>query len=187
MNTKIIDVILSESEAKQFENSYKDVIINNISFNRKLDLAGDRHSIDMEMSSDGAVTAESIKIYNILKISQRKLFEFFVGLGITASTFTGQEKVIATLGSLLAVIWGYKNVLLKKFNTQDSEVLFALYCLNGVATIDSIIEKYNELFNKNISDENLGNSLNLLADYQVISQLEDGRANIIEEITINKV
>jgi len=146
----------------------------------------DRHSTTIEVGTEN-VTAEMISLYNIFKFSQRKFIDFTLTMTKSMISLTIPNEVLGATLSILFFCWSILKATSKKFEKQDAKVLLSLYMIGGNGYVEDIADSYINLFESKLSDAKIIQSLQLLADYNVITQKEDGEITIIEEIEIVRV
>jgi len=146
----------------------------------------DRHSVSIEVGTDN-VTAEMMSLYNIFKFSQRKFVDFLMTMTQSMVSLSIPNQTLGAALSVLFFCWSILNATVKKFGEQDAKVLLSLYRIGGRGYVEDIANSYINLFASVLSYEKIIQSLQLLSDYRVISQQENGEITIIEEIEIVRV
>ncbi|GAB2769712.1 hypothetical protein GCM10027275_10250 [Rhabdobacter roseus] len=170
-------------------------------------------TVSIEKSSSGAITAESVKLFNVLKVSQTKLrSSLFPGL-IAGILGAKMDSPLTILLSTLGLIASFLPYATKTFSELDAEVLYAIYSLqqkkeeggirvslpihwsifgndgNNAAdafSLDEIQHEYKTIFNSYISLERLVPSLEVLVEYKTIGVLNGEKVYLVEEIEVNR-
>jgi hypothetical protein len=146
----------------------------------------DRYSTTIEVGSE-KVTAEMISLYNIFKFDQRKFIDFILPITQSMTSLTIPNKVLGAILSILFFCWSMLKVTSKQFSEQDAKVLLSLYTIGGHGYVEDIADNYIKLFETRLSNKKIILSLELLADYNVIKQRENGEIFIIENIKVVRV
>jgi hypothetical protein len=189
MNTeKIILTFLNSTSGTIESQVLKDTFIDNIDIAISKSFHNEQNSVNLEINSNDDVTAESIKLYNVFKFSQKEFLVAVLGITSTIIPFSDSfnKGLIATTSSLLALLLIFRTNLSKKYSTIDSEVLCAIYHLNKSSNIIEIQGEYESRFSKKIKDNVLENSINLLIDYQTI-KFENNLITLNEVIILKRV
>jgi hypothetical protein len=125
-------------------------------------------TVTITESSDGNVTAESIKLYNLSEISLYDIMSFVrkeVGILIWDDT------AAKIAWSLFALLWEFYPHLKKEFQPFDSQVLFAVSQLPEKAfTFQKLEAKLNSQLKENVDATFLNRSLNYLIQLRVIER-----------------
>jgi hypothetical protein len=146
----------------------------------------DRYTTTIEVGTDN-VTAEMMSLYNIFKFSQRKFIDFILTITQSMASLTIPNEALGATLSILFFCWSILKATSKKFSEQDAKILLSLYIIGGNGYVEDIADSYIKLFDAKLSDERIILSLQLLADYNVIKQKENGEISIVEKIEIVRV
>ncbi len=185
MKKEITRLILEENNISL--NSDKDFNQLTSHLNLERSKGMDRDSTTLEIDSMDNIQAETINFFNVFKFSQRKFLDYLFGTYAALMSITIPGNPFGLTVAILVLIWTFDKASLKKFNEQDSKVLYTVYGLNGSAFIEDIQAKYYEIFQQTLEINLIISSLETLAEYQVIKQNEDGEIVIEDKIEIVKV
>ena len=189
MNTELIILTFLNSTSTTIESQVlRDTFVDNIDIAISKSFHNEQNSINLEINSNDNVSAESIKLYNVFKFSQKEFLVAVMGITSTVISFSDSvnKGLIATASSLLALILVFHSNLSKKYSTIDSEVLCAIYHLDKSSNIIEIQQEYESRFSKKINDSVLENSISLLIDYQTI-KFENNLITLNEVIILKRV
>lgn len=159
-----------------------DLLYANVDFiPRPSDESEEERSITTKQDSTGKLTAESIKLWNLSKISTYDLFQFVwkqAGLLIFDDPV---KKILYGLGTLLVE---YYPKVKHEFNEQDAKVLFSIAKLKRKEfTTGALLAQYNEDFETEINEDSLEDSLDELIEWNVIERTDAKHYEIKERIT----
>lgn len=125
-------------------------------------------TVTITESSDGSVTAESIKLYNISEIKLYDIMSFILketGIGLFEDTAK------KAMWALFMLVWEFYPHLKKEFTPFDSQVLFAVSQLPEKAfTFQELEAKLNSQLKENVDATFLNRSLNYLIQLRVIER-----------------
>jgi len=136
---------------------------------------------------DDEFAAESLKFYNGLMIDNRHTVEMIlkgiVGIGLGT--------VISFSAALIFIALDFYNKSNYKFSKSDTKVLTAIFYLGDTNfinfSIDSLKEKYGELFNKELTDERIKKSFELFHTLRVIKKIGVNTYQVREKISYVRV
>lgn len=136
--------------------------------------------IPIREGTDGKVTAESIKWYNLMKISFHDLSGFLIKE--TAILFS-QDARIQVFLSLLNLLHEFYPKLTYQFNETDARILLAIHNLgNEKFMIPELLDSYMQYFGKPLPASQAERSLNFFEQMKVLTNSEDGSYSKREEM-----
>ena len=145
----------------------------------------ERRTVDLELHSDGSVSAQSIKAYNLLLFSQSRFQVSILKIGAgAAGVLTGQ--VVPAMLGLLVLMAEFMEKTAKEFKEQDAKVLLAIYRLGSMCHVNTIGSEYKRAFGETIVDEAMQASLQLLAKYRTVRLNGSGEVEIIETVNLSR-
>lgn len=141
-------------------------------------------SIELEVGTDGKVTASSFKLYNGLEFSQSE-FRIIIlnSLGSIGGFISGTP--IGTMLGILGLIGSFLSASKKEFNEQEAKVLLSIYRLGKICQIGTIPGEYEDSFGVPINEDKLNASLMVLAKFRTIEIIND-EVRIIENVSISR-
>lgn len=144
-----------------------------------------RRSIDLEIFSNGTVSAKSIKLYNIIRFPQWQFQSSLLKLSAGAAAISTLQPVATVLG-LLALLHEFIDQASKTYTELDARVLLCIYRLGRLCHLSTIPAAYEQYFGEPLTQEELDQALRLLSDYRSI-RLRDGQeVELIETIHITR-
>ncbi len=130
---------------------------------------GETRKVTVIEDTDGEISAKSISLYNLLKVSFQDLRGFL--LKETTILFTEDEKVKIVF-SLLNLIHEFMPKLAYSFNKQDSKLLLSIFNINLDSFSGSVVaDQYRLLYNESITDEQLFRSINFFVAMKILRNL----------------
>jgi hypothetical protein len=129
---------------------------------------------------DEILTAESTKIYNILKIKQDKLIELLLQAGLL---YTIGEVVSFVLSMLLFISMVAQTTKIQ-LREREARILYCIYKMGSNFSYDRIQNKYLELFHVQLKDIELERSIGFLEKLKVLKILNDSEVELVEEINV---
>lgn len=136
--------------------------------------------IPIREDSDGKATAESIKFYNLMKVSFHDLSGFL--LKETAILFS-QDTRIQVFLSLLNLLHEFYPKLAYKFNDTDAGILLAIYNLGKEKfTVPELLDSYIQHFGKPLPVSQAERSLSFFESMKVLGSSEDGSYTMREKM-----
>ncbi len=133
-------------------------------------------SITVTEDTDGSYKAESIKLYNLMKISFYDLFGFLAketSIGLTEDT------AIKFGLSMFNLIYDFYPKLKYTFNATDAKILYSIYKLNKKEfTIQELSDANPSVF----SEEQLNRSFNFYKDLRIVKYLGNDRYLLKEKV-----
>lgn len=127
-------------------------------------------SLKEEIDSEGKITWESFKLWNLSQISFNDMFKL---LSKEAGIFAFNDNTAKVIYALWMLIIDYYPKLSRTFKGQDAEVLSVIARLpTKEFSAEELLTAYNETFGKKLPEDNLKRSLKLLEEALVI-RVED--------------
>ncbi len=133
--------------------------------------------------------AKSIKLYNLLKIEQKQLWQSLfkiVPQGVLLKDVLNDT--VSLVSSLVLLILEFQPLTQYQFSKEEAKFLFVLYKLsseNKELNSENINSKYTTIFGSNLSEENINNTFTLL-DKMGVGQLQNSIFVLEEEIYIKR-
>ncbi|MBK8879388.1 MAG: hypothetical protein IPN74_12805 [Haliscomenobacter sp.] len=141
-------------------------------------------SIEIVEDTDGTYAAKSIKLFNLMKVSQHDLMGFLLK---ETTVFLTEDNRLKIVLSLLNLLYEFFPKLTYAFNEQDAKILFAVYSVGTSAFHPSeVAAAYLKRFGQPLPDAQLTRSLAFFKDLFVVKYLGDGKYLLRENITYER-
>lgn len=146
--------------------------------------AEETRSVSLKEDTDGKVTAKSLKLFNLMKVSYYDLFGFLAEEIIIALTEDSRTKIIT---SLFKLFYSFYPKLTYTFNDTDAKILMAIWQMNKQKwTADEVLDAYTQKNTPSVSTEQIQRSLNFLNELRVVKYLGKGVYEQREKVTYER-
>lgn len=137
-------------------------------------------SIYLSEATDGKLSAKSIKLYNLMRVSYHDLIGFLLKESTILLTEDNSVKVVLSIFNLLHEFYPK---LTYTFNEQDAGILLALYESDKkeFSAVD-IPDLYSRRNGKNLTADQLKNSLDAFIALKVLRFLGEGKYALREKM-----
>lgn len=146
--------------------------------------ADETRSVTLKEDSDGKVSAKSIKLFNLMKVSAYDLFGFLskeITIGLT------EDSRIKILVSLFNLLYDFYPKLTYTFNEMDAKILTAIWQLNKkTITAEEVLDSYGQTNTPSVSTAQMQRSLAFFSELKVIKNLGKGQYEVKEKITYER-
>lgn len=146
--------------------------------------AGETRTVKIIKDTDDSITADSFKLYNLMRVS----FHDLAGFLLKETTILLTEDVrIKVIMSLLNLVFEFVPKLDHRFNDQDAKVLYAIWQMGKVPfTAEQVTEQYGENFDPAIDPEKVSRSLKSLYQLKVLKYQGEGQYTARERMIYEK-
>ena len=146
--------------------------------------AGETRTVKIIEDTDGSITADSFKLYNLMRVS----FHDLAGFLLKESTILLTEDVkIKVIMSLINLVFEFVPKLAHRFNDQDAKVLYAIWQMGKVPfTAEQVTEQYGENFDPAIDPDKVSRSLKSLYQLKVLKYQGEGQYSARERMIYEK-
>lgn len=146
--------------------------------------AEETRSITLKEDTDGKITAKSMKLFNLMKVSYYDLFGFLskeIAIGLT------EDSRVKILISLFNLFYDFYPKFSYAFNETDAKVLMVIWQLNKKGfTAEEVLEEYTKNHTPSVSTAQIQRSLIFFKDMRVIKDLGKGQYEVKEKITYER-
>jgi hypothetical protein len=181
---KIIKAFIAE-KLQINETEINEGVFNTINASINLEIgesneADEIRSISLLEDTDGKVTAKSIKLYNLMRVSLYDIVGFC--LKETSILFTEDNKV-KIIYALMNLLLDFYPKLTYSFNDTDAKILMAIWNIRkSTITIDEINASYSQLSSTIIEISQLQRSLEFFKTLRVLKYLGNDQYQVKEKI-----
>ena len=141
-------------------------------------------AIKIKEDTDGKVTAKSIKLYNLMKVSYYDLFGFLIKEAAIPFVEETRAKIIF---ALLILLHEFYPKMAHTFNEQDARLLLLIQELGKKEfKADELSEAYQQHFDQAITTAKVSRSLNYFTDLKVLKYLNDDKYIAEEKMTYER-
>jgi hypothetical protein len=141
-------------------------------------------SISLKEDTDGKITAKSMKLFNLMKISYYDLFGFLskeVAIGFT------EDSRVKIIVSLFNLFYDFYPKFAYTFNETDAKVLLAIWQLNKKSfSAEEVLEEYAKNHTPSVASAQIARSLTFFKDMRVVKDLGKGQYEVKEKITYER-
>jgi len=183
---KVLFNRLNELEQEIEGNINKALILNNLQLKDSQfpESEIERKSLEISVGTDGNANVASFKLYNILHLNQSKFRISILGIISSTGGIIVGSGTPATVFGVLGLIGTFMGASEKTFDQQEANVLLAIYRLGINCHIGTIPTEYKTSFGKEISEQQLQASLDVLVKFKTI-EIREEEVFIIESVNIN--
>ncbi len=140
--------------------------------------------ITIQEDTDGSVTADSWKPYNLIRVSYRDLIGFLLKESTILLTEDTRVKVVM---SLLNLLFDFVPRLTYRFNEQDAGLLLTIWRLNGEekkeeVSVEEVAAAHERFTGQPLDLQRIRRSLAFFHDLHVLRYLGDGRYRVRERM-----
>lgn len=132
-------------------------------------------TIRIKEDADGRVTAKSIKLYNLLKVSPHDLMDFLLK---EATVFIAEDTKVKVFLALLILLHEFTPKLAYSFNETDARILLAINSLNVKNfAVSDIEDAYSRRFGEPLKPGQAERAVDFFKSKQikVLKYLGDGK------------
>jgi hypothetical protein len=142
--------------------------------------AEETRSISLKEDTDGKVTAKSIKLSNLMKVSYYDLLSLLtkeIIIGLNEDTRT------KILTSLVSLFLDFYPKLTHAFNDMDAKILLTIW-QTGKKTfiVDDVFQAYAQQYTPSVSADQIQRALSFFKEMRVVKYIGSGQYELKEEV-----